>query len=307
MKPIDFPEKTLDLQKPAGMTDEQCSPLPVFRDGQHCISCWAPTWRERLEILLGRPIWLWVWMGNTQPPVLLATERPFVKRMGRRELERALRPTWRERVWRLTGWSLLLALLAAPALAQEPAPAATPAPLAAATYAELSATSTQVTGRGAEAQNYIGSQLLAQAGFGHWAVNIRARWEGLPGEFKGDQYATYRSVEAYLSAHVNLFRVEGVVCGPAATIGYAVGLDAGKPTFSHDMTGLFGLHCSDGRKTFLAQLGSWTPLPGWSGTFALIWPISEHISMHGDYGVGARQQWVAKAAVAIMVKRWVRK
>ena len=88
MKPIDFPEKTVNLQRPSGMTEEQCSPLPAFRDGEHCISCWAPNWRERLAILLGRPLWLWIWSGNTQPPVCIAIERPFVARVHSPKEER---------------------------------------------------------------------------------------------------------------------------------------------------------------------------------------------------------------------------
>lgn len=77
MKPIRFPQQTVELQKPAGMTDEECGPLPVFRDGEHCISCWRPSWRERVALAFGRPVWLWVWMGNTQPPVSLTVESPF--------------------------------------------------------------------------------------------------------------------------------------------------------------------------------------------------------------------------------------
>lgn len=77
MRPISFPQQTVELQKPASMTAEECGGLPVFRDGTHCISCWRPSWRERLALLLGRPVWLWVWMGNTQPPVALTVESPF--------------------------------------------------------------------------------------------------------------------------------------------------------------------------------------------------------------------------------------
>ncbi len=88
MKPIRFPQQTVELQKPSGMTDEECGPLPVFRDGKHCISCWSPSWRERLALALGRPLWLWVWMGNTQPPVSLDVVSPFIER----------EVSWRERV-----------------------------------------------------------------------------------------------------------------------------------------------------------------------------------------------------------------
>lgn len=78
MKPIDFPEKTKTLSKPPDMTDEQCQPLPVFNDGTVCISCWQPSWRERLAIAFGRPVWLSIISGHTQPPALVAADYPFV-------------------------------------------------------------------------------------------------------------------------------------------------------------------------------------------------------------------------------------
>lgn len=78
MKPTDFPEKTVVLQRPAGMTEEQCGTLAVFTDGEHCVSRWAPSWKERLLIALGAPVWLWVWSGHTQPPVAVSVDSPFV-------------------------------------------------------------------------------------------------------------------------------------------------------------------------------------------------------------------------------------
>lgn len=79
MIPADFPEKTVDLQRPAGMSEEECQPLPVFRDGERCISCWRGTWLDRLRFLLTGRAWLQVWSGSSQPPVYVGTERPFVQ------------------------------------------------------------------------------------------------------------------------------------------------------------------------------------------------------------------------------------
>lgn len=79
MKPVTFPEKTVDLQRPPSMTEEECQPLPVFRDGERCISCWRPTLRERLRILFTGQVWLHVWFGNSQPPVYVGAEYPFVR------------------------------------------------------------------------------------------------------------------------------------------------------------------------------------------------------------------------------------
>ena len=71
MKPIEFKEQTKILQKPASMTDDECIPLPVFNDKQCCISCWQPTWREKISILFYGKVWLSILSGNTQPPVWL--------------------------------------------------------------------------------------------------------------------------------------------------------------------------------------------------------------------------------------------
>lgn len=78
MKPSRFPQQTIELQPPAGMTEAECGTLAVHQTGVQCISRWVPSWRDRLRIALGGPIWLWVWSGRTQPPVALDTESPFV-------------------------------------------------------------------------------------------------------------------------------------------------------------------------------------------------------------------------------------
>lgn len=75
MKPINFKEATKTLSKPEGWTDDQCGPLPVASDGAVCVSCWQPTPKERLSILLFGKIWLYIYSGKTQPPVALLGER----------------------------------------------------------------------------------------------------------------------------------------------------------------------------------------------------------------------------------------
>ena len=71
MKPINFPESNKTLSKPESMTDEECLSLDVYSDGEYCISCWKPTLRERLSILLFGRVWVWVLSGKTQPPITL--------------------------------------------------------------------------------------------------------------------------------------------------------------------------------------------------------------------------------------------
>lgn len=79
MKPIDFPQSTKVLQRPGTLSDSECGALPVWNDGKQCVSCWKPSIKERLNILLGGKVWLGVISGKTQPPVFVAGERVFEK------------------------------------------------------------------------------------------------------------------------------------------------------------------------------------------------------------------------------------
>lgn len=82
MKPKYFEQATKELQRPACMTDEECGSLPVYTDGKQCVSCWKPSIRERVRILLGRPVWLGVISGRTMPPVFIeAGENVFAPRV----------------------------------------------------------------------------------------------------------------------------------------------------------------------------------------------------------------------------------
>ena len=80
MKQIEFPEQTKILGKPENMTDEECGSLPVFCDGQQCISKWELNEEEKKHVAEKGYIWLRVWSGKTQPPVMLeAMETVFIK------------------------------------------------------------------------------------------------------------------------------------------------------------------------------------------------------------------------------------
>lgn len=85
MKPIDFPQSTKQLKRPACMTDEECGSLPVWTDGQQCVSCWKPSIRERFRILFGRPVWFGIMSGRTQPPVFIdASQNVFEPQITRK-------------------------------------------------------------------------------------------------------------------------------------------------------------------------------------------------------------------------------
>jgi hypothetical protein len=78
MRPISFAQMTGELTRPPSMSDEECSPLPVHYSmyEETIISCWRPTWRERLAILFGKPVWLLVF-GYSHPPVDIQVQSPF--------------------------------------------------------------------------------------------------------------------------------------------------------------------------------------------------------------------------------------
>lgn len=76
MKPSTFPQATALLHRPVSMTDKECASLWVHKTDGAFVSCWRPTWRERLAILFGCPLWLWV-IGYSHPPVALEVHNPF--------------------------------------------------------------------------------------------------------------------------------------------------------------------------------------------------------------------------------------
>jgi hypothetical protein len=82
MEPTIFAEANRTLEKPPSMTDAECSPLPVFTDGEVCISKWKLTLKERLHALLRGYVWLGVHSGNTQPPVYVIAKGSIFERVS---------------------------------------------------------------------------------------------------------------------------------------------------------------------------------------------------------------------------------
>ena len=99
MKPIVFRESNKSLGAPEKWDPEEhgeCATLHVWTDGDQCISCWRPSWRERLSILFRGHVWMYVFGGNaTQPPVwVLGKRSPFCSTdtpLWRRLIERCSR------------------------------------------------------------------------------------------------------------------------------------------------------------------------------------------------------------------------
>ena len=82
MKPLKFKEATIELKKPASMTDEDCGSLYIHQSiNGECISLWSVSFWERLKFLFHGKLWLGVLSGKTQPPVWLdMTNTVFYKK-----------------------------------------------------------------------------------------------------------------------------------------------------------------------------------------------------------------------------------
>jgi len=83
MKPVAFKGGTTTLLAPKGRQYSEnvagIDPLPVWTDGEQCVSCWKMSLRERLHILFRGYIWLAVLSGSSQPPVALEACREYLR------------------------------------------------------------------------------------------------------------------------------------------------------------------------------------------------------------------------------------
>jgi hypothetical protein len=84
MKPTTFQQSNHTLNAPENTSYsrnvESVDALPIWTDGEQCVSCWKMTWRERLSALFFGKIWLAVLFGSTQPPVYLQASDKYFKR-----------------------------------------------------------------------------------------------------------------------------------------------------------------------------------------------------------------------------------
>jgi len=80
MKPLYFIQATIELQKPANMTDEQCSSLYVHQSADdECISLWTIPFWQRLKFLFHGRLWLGIVSGKSQPPVWIDMRKKMFK------------------------------------------------------------------------------------------------------------------------------------------------------------------------------------------------------------------------------------
>ena len=82
MKPIEFPESNIVLNKPDEMTDEECMPLPVcvcrdVDDLPLIISCWKPTPEEWDTLCEQGRIYIAIVSEEYHPPLIVFPGNPF--------------------------------------------------------------------------------------------------------------------------------------------------------------------------------------------------------------------------------------
>ncbi|MCE5277172.1 MAG: hypothetical protein LLG03_03985 [Planctomycetaceae bacterium] len=54
-----------------------CNDLPVFNDGQQYLTCWKLSWRQLIDVIFRRRVWLCI-LGSYHPPVWVASHVFFV-------------------------------------------------------------------------------------------------------------------------------------------------------------------------------------------------------------------------------------
>jgi len=74
MKPQNFFLANTTVGKPETGKDEVAA-LPIFTDGDRCLSRWKMTWRERFSAFFFGTAWVWVKSGKTMPPMLIQASR----------------------------------------------------------------------------------------------------------------------------------------------------------------------------------------------------------------------------------------
>jgi hypothetical protein len=87
LKPVTFPGVTFVLGEPPNWDDAmygQCAGLPVQYDKERGVfaSCWTLTFRQRLAVLFGRPLWLFV-VSRAHPPVMLTVADAMLAAKGK--------------------------------------------------------------------------------------------------------------------------------------------------------------------------------------------------------------------------------
>lgn len=73
MQPVDFTGSNISLHAPEDWDEQQHGPCATVRAEirpPYVITCWLPTTEERMRLIEGMPLFLWV-VGRTMPPSFL--------------------------------------------------------------------------------------------------------------------------------------------------------------------------------------------------------------------------------------------
>ena len=82
MEPVGFKYSNWTLQPSRQRYSDNVTgidPLPVWTDGEQCVSCWRMSLKERLAALLFGRVWLALLSGRSQPPVSLVVARDYFR------------------------------------------------------------------------------------------------------------------------------------------------------------------------------------------------------------------------------------
>ena len=81
MNPVIFEGSNKTLQPTGEVTYSDSvvgiSPLPIWTDGEQCVSCWSMSWRERLSAVVFGRVWVAALTGQIQPPMCVLAEKNY--------------------------------------------------------------------------------------------------------------------------------------------------------------------------------------------------------------------------------------
>jgi hypothetical protein len=75
MKPARFKQMNAIYSKPDSMTDQECESLPAWRDDRFCVSKWKMSLWEKIKLLFGASLWVYIWQPNGPPPIGFQVDR----------------------------------------------------------------------------------------------------------------------------------------------------------------------------------------------------------------------------------------
>lgn len=81
-KPINFKYSNKILQPSNRKYSKNISgvdPLPIWTDGEQCVSCWKLSFTERLKAFIFGNIWLSLLSGETQFPAYIEASKSYLK------------------------------------------------------------------------------------------------------------------------------------------------------------------------------------------------------------------------------------